>query len=171
MCARPILVEAPTQGLPLYGVDAKRPLHPPGALPDSAPSGRSSGVEHNLAKVGVEGSNPFARSIFRHAGDIWKNGAHRPPTADLFLLVLERRYFGRAQLSHVVDRAIGRADRVRHIDFSVIAGTDERAGMRAQGDCVLPVQPVGAITLRLELIIIAGIGIKDDRVVGTASES
>src|SRR4051812_28422874 len=28
----------------------------------SAPSGRSSGVEHNLAKVGVEGSNPFARS-------------------------------------------------------------------------------------------------------------
>jgi hypothetical protein len=29
-----------------------------------AQSGRSSGVEHNLAKVGVEGSNPFARSIF-----------------------------------------------------------------------------------------------------------
>ena len=27
-------------------------------------SGRSSGVEHNLAKVGVEGSNPFARSRF-----------------------------------------------------------------------------------------------------------
>ncbi|MEY4056142.1 MAG: hypothetical protein RL519_1477 [Pseudomonadota bacterium] len=27
-------------------------------------SGRSSGVEHNLAKVGVEGSNPFARSTF-----------------------------------------------------------------------------------------------------------
>jgi hypothetical protein len=25
--------------------------------------GCSSGVEHNLAKVGVEGSNPFARSI------------------------------------------------------------------------------------------------------------
>jgi hypothetical protein len=33
---------------------------------EAAPSterGRSSGVEHNLAKVGVEGSNPFARSI------------------------------------------------------------------------------------------------------------
>src|SRR5690606_10172151 len=29
-----------------------------------AESGRSSGVEHNLAKVGVEGSNPFARSSF-----------------------------------------------------------------------------------------------------------
>ena len=29
-----------------------------------ASSGRSSGVEHNLAKVGVEGSNPFARSRF-----------------------------------------------------------------------------------------------------------
>ena len=26
--------------------------------------GRSSGVEHDLAKVGVEGSNPFARSNF-----------------------------------------------------------------------------------------------------------
>ncbi len=25
--------------------------------------GRSSGVEHNLAKVRVDGSNPFARSI------------------------------------------------------------------------------------------------------------
>jgi hypothetical protein len=32
------------------------------AQPGSAQSGRSSGVEHNLAKVGVEGSNPFARS-------------------------------------------------------------------------------------------------------------
>jgi hypothetical protein len=32
--------------------------------PASAQSGRSSGVEHNLAKVGVEGSNPFARSNF-----------------------------------------------------------------------------------------------------------
>ena len=30
---------------------------------DRRQSGRSSGVEHNLAKVGVEGSNPFARSI------------------------------------------------------------------------------------------------------------
>jgi hypothetical protein len=27
--------------------------------------GCSSGVEHNLAKVRVEGSNPFARSIIR----------------------------------------------------------------------------------------------------------
>ena len=27
--------------------------------------GCSSGVEHNLAKVGVEGSNPFARSRFK----------------------------------------------------------------------------------------------------------
>jgi hypothetical protein len=33
-----------------------------GQVPASAQSGRSSGVEHNLAKVGVEGSNPFARS-------------------------------------------------------------------------------------------------------------
>jgi hypothetical protein len=28
----------------------------------STERGRSSGVEHDLAKVGVEGSNPFARS-------------------------------------------------------------------------------------------------------------
>ena len=34
--------------------------HHPGTI--RGPSGRSSGVEHNLAKVGVEGSNPFARS-------------------------------------------------------------------------------------------------------------
>ena len=32
--------------------------------PSDRQSGRSSGVEHNLAKVGVEGSNPFARSSF-----------------------------------------------------------------------------------------------------------
>ena len=32
------------------------------AMPDGC--GCSSGVEHNLAKVGVEGSNPFARSKF-----------------------------------------------------------------------------------------------------------
>jgi hypothetical protein len=38
-------------------------------LPDRQ-SGRSSGVEHNLAKVGVEGSNPFARSNnFNALGD------------------------------------------------------------------------------------------------------
>lgn len=30
--------------------------------PRQTERGRSSGVEHNLAKVGVEGSNPFARS-------------------------------------------------------------------------------------------------------------
>ena len=33
--------------------------------------GCSSGVEHDLAKVGVEGSNPFARSKFIHAINGW----------------------------------------------------------------------------------------------------
>ena len=33
-------------------------------------SGCSSGVEHNLAKVGVEGSNPFARSKFSKTYDM-----------------------------------------------------------------------------------------------------
>ena len=38
----------------------------PGVALGKRQSGRSSGVEHNLAKVGVEGSNPFARSnIFK----------------------------------------------------------------------------------------------------------
>ena len=33
--------------------------------------GRSSSVEHNLAKVGVEGSIPFARSINLHFNICW----------------------------------------------------------------------------------------------------
>src|SRR6218665_1695159 len=40
------------------------PGQPPKAAGRKRQSGRSSGVEHNLAKVGVEGSNPFARSSF-----------------------------------------------------------------------------------------------------------
>ena len=51
------------QGLPTPKADAKRPPHPLEPTGFSRQSGRSSGVEHNLAKVGVEGSNPFARSI------------------------------------------------------------------------------------------------------------
>jgi hypothetical protein len=48
------------------------------ATPATAQSGRSSGVEHNLAKVGVEGSNPFARSSFiRNFGASWV-GRRRP---------------------------------------------------------------------------------------------
>ncbi len=46
--------------------DGYIPRSPPGGTwRNSEMGGRSSGVEHNLAKVGVEGSNPFARSIFR----------------------------------------------------------------------------------------------------------
>ena len=49
-------------GLPLPKTHANG-AHPVGN-PKIAnrPSGRSSVVEHDLAKVGVEGSNPFARS-------------------------------------------------------------------------------------------------------------
>ena len=48
---------------------ARLPPEPRGkaGLFRSPVSGRSSGVEHNLAKVGVEGSNPFARSSIRFA--------------------------------------------------------------------------------------------------------
>ena len=51
-------------GLRALDRNARRPLHP-SRVPYAVrrQSGRSSGVEHNLAKVGVEGSNPFARSI------------------------------------------------------------------------------------------------------------
>ncbi len=50
------------RGLPTYKGDASCAPHPSPASPRDRQSGRSSGVEHNLAKVGVEGSNPFARS-------------------------------------------------------------------------------------------------------------
>jgi hypothetical protein len=53
-------------GLPTQKPDAKRPPHPLEPTGFSRQSGRSSGVEHNLAKVGVEGSNPFARSNFSY---------------------------------------------------------------------------------------------------------
>ncbi len=43
------------------------------------PSGRSSGVEHNLAKVGVESSNLFARSRFSYIGfSIFSTGSLSP---------------------------------------------------------------------------------------------
>ncbi len=42
--------------------------------------GRSSGVEHNLAKVGVEGSNPFARSSFAQ----YRTGKTTPGRAQVF---------------------------------------------------------------------------------------
>ncbi|MDB5710826.1 MAG: hypothetical protein JWL96_2896 [Sphingomonas bacterium] len=54
------------QGLRGSTVAARgRRLTPPGLSGRWRQSGRSSGVEHNLAKVGVEGSNPFARSSFQ----------------------------------------------------------------------------------------------------------
>ncbi len=60
----------------------RREAHP--SAPASAQSGRSSGVEHNLAKVGVEGSNPFARSSFANCqGQFrsWSARATRGATA------------------------------------------------------------------------------------------
>jgi hypothetical protein len=44
---------------PPFGIASLRRSSPP--YPNGC--GCSSGVEHDLAKVGVEGSNPFARSI------------------------------------------------------------------------------------------------------------
>ena len=45
-----------------FGIASAARLRPPYPLG----CGCSSGVEHDLAKVGVEGSNPFARSNFQH---------------------------------------------------------------------------------------------------------
>jgi hypothetical protein len=52
---------------PPFGIASRRRSSPP--YPNGC--GCSSGVEHDLAKVGVEGSNPFARSNckIRHLGD------------------------------------------------------------------------------------------------------
>ena len=55
--------------------------------------GRSSGVEHDLAKVGVEGSNPFARSnIYQSILPEPVTGSHpgHRPGRGLMLLVLFR---------------------------------------------------------------------------------
>ena len=52
----------PNSPLPTSPTAASCPPHPPRGTSSGRQSGRSSGVEHNLAKVGVEGSNPFARS-------------------------------------------------------------------------------------------------------------
>ena len=61
----------------------QRPMLAAAALPGPvtrplAQSGRSSGVEHNLAKVGVEGSNPFARSsspssVVEPSSPLWRS--------------------------------------------------------------------------------------------------
>ena len=53
---------AASQGSPPSGLQSRhRKRYKPSRSKRPA-SGCSSGVEHNLAKVGVEGSNPFARS-------------------------------------------------------------------------------------------------------------
>jgi hypothetical protein len=49
-------------GLPPVKARANGALHLSEHSDSDRPSGRSSVVEHDLAKVGVEGSNPFARS-------------------------------------------------------------------------------------------------------------
>jgi hypothetical protein len=49
----------------------------PRVIPESVGCGCSSGVEHNLPKVGVEGSNPFARSN-PHLGSPPILAHHRP---------------------------------------------------------------------------------------------
>ena len=54
-----------------FGIALLRPwcLHGTGGVSTLLAMRCSSGVEHDLAKVGVEGSNPFARSIFKHILD------------------------------------------------------------------------------------------------------
>jgi hypothetical protein len=58
------------------------------SLCSRAARGRSSGVEHNLAKVGVEGSNPFARS---KSSEQWRP-RRTAARVDWFVTGLSRRY-------------------------------------------------------------------------------
>src|SRR5205814_9746092 len=46
--------------------------------------GCSSVVEHDLAKVGVEGSSPFARSKNFHSWSILRTGRHEPALSFCF---------------------------------------------------------------------------------------
>ena len=64
---------------PLWG---NNPAAPP-TRRDCLGCGCSSGVEHNLAKVGVEGSNPFARS--RQSQDLRSMQASDLPALFAFL--------------------------------------------------------------------------------------
>jgi hypothetical protein len=72
-------VRRPAGGVHSWGCNLNRT---PLSTGPSAERGRSSGVEHNLAKVGVEGSNPFARSNFSQiinelhwtVSRIWRDG-------------------------------------------------------------------------------------------------
>jgi hypothetical protein len=58
------------QNAALFGIELGSGIAPTGGRPILFGCGCSSGVEHNLAKVGVEGSNPFARSNSSgHVGD------------------------------------------------------------------------------------------------------
>jgi hypothetical protein len=63
-------------------------------VPFRGPSGRSSGVEHNLAKVGVEGSNPFARSNFHQTVQTLKAapGAAFACLVDCMIFLTKREY-------------------------------------------------------------------------------
>ena len=70
--AHPIANSAarPTCQTPVFLLNTRhRPAHPAPAT--TIASGRSSGVEHNLAKVGVVSSNLIARSIFSYLTVSW----------------------------------------------------------------------------------------------------
>src|SRR6185312_9774383 len=58
-------------------IGGRKPVSTPpsGTCPAGSERGRSSGVEHDLAKVGVEGSNPFARSNFLQAVEKGPSGS------------------------------------------------------------------------------------------------
>ena len=102
-----------------------------------ASSGRSSGVEHNLAKVGVEGSNPFARSSFLPENQRFEpREAREDLVTKLSLLIIV------TTLSPV--RRLLRASRGnsrREVEnFRIISGFDEAA---AQWRFI----PTGSVTL------------------------
>ena len=60
----PPCFQPPERSAPCCQAAGSRLETAPCSFRECTERGRSSGVEHNLAKVGVEGSNPFARSSF-----------------------------------------------------------------------------------------------------------
>jgi hypothetical protein len=69
---------AAIKGLPGWNVPANGAPHPLEITDSSRQSGRSSGVEHNLAKVGVEGSNPFLTAPDREVKKTRTSTGFRP---------------------------------------------------------------------------------------------
>jgi hypothetical protein len=108
--------------------------------PAQRQSGRSSGVEHNLAKVGVEGSNPFARSrLFFKIIGFFRVAGCRP---------IDARYARRQSTGMMKSAAqllMERETRVRYgpVDLNMFGYTIEAGRSHLEADSFLLHTPDG----------------------------